>query len=91
MDPKTELERKLRLDLAASYGEIIGGDTLRKVLGYATGAAMAHAIRTGKLSLPTFFVAGRKGRFALTVDIAHWLSSFRSSTTSDTADLMPVE
>lgn len=67
----------IKLDLSQRYGELIGGDTLRLVLGYKSLPALKHAIKANKLTLSTFFVEGRKGRFALTGDIAKWLLTQR--------------
>lgn len=83
MESRRALEEQIRLDLAYRYGEVIGGDTLRLVLGYATLPAMNSAIRSKKLSLPTFFVEGRKGRFALTKEVANWIAVQRCSAVVD--------
>ncbi len=68
----------LAQDLSRRYGEVIGGRTLWHVLGYNTLAAFKQAIARGALTLPTFFIAGRKGRFALTSDVAEWLLECRA-------------
>jgi len=81
MDDFGEQVERTRLDLAGRYGELIGGDNLRLVLGYQSNAALSQAIRGKKLALVTFFVPGRKGRFALTRDIAEWLIKQRESAT----------
>jgi len=64
--------------LAERYGELIGGDDLRLVLGFPTLAALKQAIRRSTLSLPTFLIPGRRGRFATTSDIVEWLIDIRN-------------
>ncbi len=63
----------LRLTLAAQHGEMIGGDRLRHTLGFTSISGLNMAIARNTLELPTFRVAGRRGRFALTQDVADWL------------------
>lgn len=66
-------------ELATKYGEVIGGRNLRHVLGFATAAAFKQAIARGQLTLPTFYIQGRKGRFALAKDVAKWLLECRAN------------
>lgn len=61
---------KLLDDLSNRHGQVIGGETLSKVLGFSSIAAMKQALKRGTLSIPTFFIKGRRGRFALTTDVA---------------------
>jgi hypothetical protein len=69
----------LQQDLSKRYGEVIGGDTLRLVLGFATMSAFKAAISRETLTLPTFFIKGRKGRHALTSEVAAWLIECRAN------------
>lgn len=74
-------ERHTRLlnDLSGRYGEVIGGEVLSKALGFPSIAAMKQAIKRETLKIPTFFIPGRRGRFALTADVADWLAECRAS------------
>ncbi len=63
--------------LTQSHGEVVGGDSLRQILGFATKPGMARAIRQGRVALPTFHIPGRRGYFALVTDIAAWLVTQR--------------
>lgn len=63
----------LKYDLTRQYGALVGGDDLRRLLGYRSLSALRAAIKRGTLGLRTFPVNGRKGSFALTADIADWL------------------
>lgn len=65
-------------DLSNRYGQVIGGETLSKVLGFSSTAAMKQALKRETLLIPTFFIMGRRGRFALTADVAVWLSECRA-------------
>lgn len=69
---------KLLDDLSIRYGQVIGGETLSKVLGFPSIAAMKQAIKRETLLIPTFFIRGRRGRFALTADVAAWLAECRA-------------
>ena len=69
----------LQEELALRYGEIMGGKELWRALGYRTPQGFKQAIIRNTLSLPTFFVVGRKGRYALTSDVATWLIECRSN------------
>lgn len=72
-------------ELVARHGEVVGGDGLRLVLGFPTIDAMKRAIARGTLPLPTFFVPGRRGRFALTVDIAKYLFEIKNTSVASNA------
>lgn len=78
MNEKEELKAELIRDLSRRYGELVGGDVLRRLLGYQTMAAFRQAIKRKTLNLPTFFMEGRRGRYALTVDIAEWMSTTKT-------------
>ncbi len=72
----------LEKSLMELYGPMIGGSTLRKVLGYPTAAALRRAHERGLLSVPVFEIPSRRGKFALTQDVAVWLVECRSETQS---------
>lgn len=76
----------LKYDLTRQYGALVGGDTLRRLLGYRSLPALRAAIRRGTLGLKTFPVNGRKGSFALTADIADWLIAMRNEGMSSPAE-----
>lgn len=60
------------------YGPMLGGATLFKALGYPSASALRSAIYRGQLSVPIFEIPPRRGRFALTADVAAWLVKCRS-------------
>jgi hypothetical protein len=72
------LRAQLRQELAFLYGEMIGGDRLRHVLGFVTSSSLSMAINRKAIDLATFRVNGRRGRFALTKEVADWLVAQRA-------------
>lgn len=67
----------LMSSMIEKYGPLIGGEQLWRALGYQTWAAFARAARNGTLGIKVFTVPGRKGRFALTADVAAWLAKLK--------------
>ena len=70
---KQDLVIKLDKDLMDRHGPIIGGEDLWQVLGYKTAAAFRLALKLGDISLPIFNIEKRRGKFALSIDIANWI------------------
>lgn len=64
---------QLKADLQAQFGVMLDHVQLRQVLGYRTASAFQRAIELGRLGPPVFNVPGRRGKFALTADVAEWL------------------
>jgi len=59
------------------FGPLMSGEELRRALGYRTWAAFARAVRMGTIGIPVFEIPNRRGRFALTIDVAKWLIALR--------------
>lgn len=57
------------------FGPLMGGDELHKALGFSNSAAFGQALRQGRVSISVFEIAGRRGKFALTEDVANWVLS----------------
>lgn len=74
-----ELEKQLEKDLLTTHGPMLFGDALLKALGYGSGDAFRHAVSRNTVPVPIFTIAKRRGKFALTKDVAHWLASQRVS------------
>ncbi|MDP3210610.1 hypothetical protein [Methylotenera sp.] len=70
---KTLEEETLLNELTEKHGEIVSLDSLSKIIGYKTVAAVKYAIKKEQLSINTFYIKGRKGRYAMTRDVASWL------------------
>lgn len=62
-------------DLLARHGELMTGEPLRRALGFASERSFLRAARCKNLPVPIFELAGRRGRFARTRDVAQWLNS----------------
>ena len=77
-DDKQEKLNLLREQIAASlnaeYGPMIGGKNLCKVLGYNSSGAFRQALYKKAVPVEVFAIENRRGKFALSVDIAHWLA-----------------
>ena len=61
--------------LEARFGLVVSGRDLVRLLGYRTGAAFRQAVRRRSLGISTFFISGRRGRAALTIDVARWVQA----------------
>lgn len=66
---------KLVSEMLRQFGPLLSGENLRKVLGFKTAAAFGQAARDGRLGVRVFEIEGRRGRFALTQDVAKWVES----------------
>lgn len=61
-------------DFERQYGLVIPARDLVRPLGYRTSAAFRQAARRQTLGLNTFFIHGRRGRYARAADVAAWLT-----------------
>lgn len=59
---------------------MLGGAALYRALGFPTAAAMRQAVARGRVPVPLFDIENRRGRFALTRDVAHWLARCRTKS-----------
>lgn len=62
---------------------VVGGDDLRKLLGFGSPAAFKQAINRGHCPIPVFSIEHRRGKFALVSDVASWLFACRQSGIED--------
>lgn len=72
------LTQELTRELTAEYGPMLGSDTLFKVLGYRSPGAFQQALTRGTIPVPVFRIERRRGCFALTREVAQWLSDQRA-------------
>ena len=75
-----QLAHEIEQVLREQHGEVLGGAALYRTLGFRTSAAMRQAKARGKLPVPVFPIAHRRGRFALTHEVARWLASCRMNS-----------
>ena len=85
-----EIVSKILNDLRDRHGELIGGPMLSKTLGFKSLAAMKMSLERETLSIPTFFIPGRRGRFALTTDVAEWLANCRANAAGTNTQDVPA-
>ena len=77
----TEVQRvadELAQRLSEQYGTVLGSNALIKELGYPSAASFQQALARGVVPVPIFKLQHRRGSFALTRDVAMWLSRQRS-------------
>ncbi|MCG9066265.1 hypothetical protein LH425_14815 [Laribacter hongkongensis] len=82
-DKTDALTSQLERDLNERYGPMVSGDDLRKVLGFTSMEAMRQALARRQISLPVFTPENRRGKFALSHDVARWLASQRQAVIED--------
>ena len=76
-DDPNGLCQRLEQTLIEKYGAMVGGADLAHLIGYRSADTLRKAVANDALTLKTFWVPGRQGRFALTVEVADWLMSMR--------------
>jgi len=72
-----QLARALAADLEQRHGSLLGGAALQRALGFTSGSAFRQACHRGVLPVAVFTIPNRRGRYALTHDVARWLASLR--------------
>ena len=71
----TDSAEKLAKQLLTQFGPTIGGNDLYGALGFKTYSAFHRGQQRGEIKVGIFKLPGRRGWFALTTDLAAWLSS----------------
>lgn len=77
------LAEELEADLFKEYGPLLTGDSLRRSLGYPSMSALHQAAARGMVQVPIFKLKDRRGKFALSKDVAKWLAEERNSVTQE--------
>lgn len=73
-DEKFEASNTMEEQLLRQHGPLMTGPELWKALGFGSGAAFRKARSRGNIGLPVFSIPQRRGAYALTRDVAHWLT-----------------
>lgn len=68
-----------RCELTRIYGPLVSGSDLCRVLGFRSQEAFRQALKRGDMPVKTFSVDGRRGKFAMTADIAAWVWGARNA------------
>lgn len=74
-----EIFESLKLQIEARYGLLISNDDLRIALGYPTMEAFRQALYRNTVPVPVFSIPNRRGKFALSKDVAEWLATQRNA------------
>mgnify|MGYP007107965130 CR=1 FL=1 len=69
------LASSLEQDLLIAFGPMIYGQLLYKSLGYTSADAFRQAVSRQSVPVETFPIEGRRGKFALTRDVAKWIAT----------------
>lgn len=79
-EPKLEQQLAVVLEdeLTRQYGPMMTGEPLRLALGYPSKEALRQAFVRKTMPVPVFTIEQRRGKFALTKDVAWWLAALRS-------------
>ena len=77
-----KLAADLEKDLLALYGPIVTGETLIKALGYVSKAAFRQSLVRKTVPVPVFELDNRRGKYALSKDIAVYLAKKRCTSMS---------
>jgi hypothetical protein len=80
-EPEVGIEVLFARELMRAYGPLMSGEDLRRALGYPSKGAYNQAIARGLLPVPVFGIERRRGKFALTQDVANWLITQRREAT----------
>lgn len=77
-DPAVTLAKELEQDMLALYGPTMFGKHLINALGYGSADAFRQAVSRKTVPVAVFPIEKRKGKFALTKDVAYWLAKQRT-------------
>jgi hypothetical protein len=74
-----ELARALEQELFAVHGPMMWGKALTAALGYPTSGAFRQAVARNTVPVTVFSIERRRGKFALSTDVALWLATQRQN------------
>jgi len=77
VDEIARLARLLENDLLKLYGPLLSGQSLYQALGYVSKDAFRQSIVRKTVPVPLFPLKHRRGKYALTKDVAVYLASQR--------------
>jgi hypothetical protein len=73
---------RLEAELVRQHGHMLTGDALRCALGYPSMDALRQAHSRGTLPVLVFTIKNRRGKWALTHDVACWIIEQRNNASS---------
>lgn len=68
----------LEHELSNQHGPMMTGEGLRAALGYPSKEAFRQAVARKTTPIPVFGIEKRRGKFALTKDVAAWIAAQRA-------------
>lgn len=74
--------KPLEEQLLNRYGPTLGGKELYSALGFRSYGAFHRSKQLGELGINVFTLPGRRGWFALTTEVAAWLTEQAKSGTA---------
>lgn len=77
------MQDSLEKQLTNEFGPLMGGQDLVKALGYSTLPAFRRACRDGVLGVRVFNLPDRKGKFALTREVAGFITHYVEQQSKD--------
>ena len=86
-EPIEPLVQELQEILTRLYGPLLASRDLWKLLGFTNPAAYRQARLRQRIPVVEFEIEGRRGRFALTQDVARWLAEQRLAIPQTNKDL----
>lgn len=78
LEDGSKLEAVLEVDILQLYGPVLTGDALLKTLGYISKEAFKQSMVRNTVPVPIFRIDNRRGHYALTKDVAHFLAESRN-------------
>lgn len=76
-DTLEQLRQALECQLLPYYGPLLGSRDLWRVLGYSSPGGFRQAKFRNQLPVTVFEIEGRRGSYALTIEVAAWLATQR--------------
>lgn len=87
--PLPRLRAELRESLLRLHGPLLGGEALASALGHRSAESLRQARRRGQVAVPLFTVPNRRGWYALTQDVADWLTATRARALDEQGGATP--
>lgn len=85
------LAKELEADMLSLYGPTMFGKQLIQALGYGSADAFRQAVSRKTIPVTVFPIEKRKGKFALTKDIAYWLATQRVTNSINREETLRIE
>ena len=67
----------LENELLEKYGNVVGNSDLMHLLGFKSYSSFNRAVRMKFLEIDIFEIENRRGKFALTKDVAKWANDLK--------------